>query len=73
MAGSKSSSRVIRAAEINRVTQPILLNCTEDDGGTPAAPMAVIPITDGTVVSGFEVRCRCGASVVIECIYGEQP
>ncbi len=73
MAGSSSSNRVIRASDVNRVTQPVLLNCTEQSGEAEASPMAVVPIVDSGVVKGFEVRCRCGSSVVIECIYGEKP
>jgi hypothetical protein len=32
----------------------------------------VVPLLDGDRLAGFEVRCGCGASAVVECVYAEE-
>lgn len=62
---------VLRSTAVRRVEQPVLL-----DPGTHAHnhrdAMTVVPLLDGDTVAGFEVRCGCGAAVVVECLYEAQ-
>lgn len=59
-------SGVIRASAVHHVTQPAWLT----EGTTsPASAMTVVPILEHGRVAGIEVRCRCGDSVLIECMY----
>lgn len=38
-------------------------------GGVDDRPIAVIPLREGEVIAGFEVRCSCGSRAVVDCIY----
>jgi len=59
---------VIRAASVHHVAHPAWLT----EGGTgPGSAMTVVPIVADGRVAGIEVRCRCGESVLIECLYEE--
>lgn len=63
---------VIPADAVRRVAEPVLVHCAgsaEDGGGA----MTVIPLMQADGVAGLQIRCRCGGSVLIECIYEEQP
>ena len=59
---------VIRAESVKRIDQPAFV---ADGAATPGGAMTVIPIVDDGQVAGIEVRCRCGESVLIECVYAE--
>ena len=68
-----TKSNVIRRDRVRVSSQPAILDCgtlTEDGAGRP---MAVVPLLDGDRVAGFEIRCGCGASAVIECVYENAP
>ncbi len=38
---------------------------------TGTHPITVIPLVSGNHVAGLEIRCRCGAHVVVDCVYDE--
>lgn len=59
---------VIRAAAVRHVPHAAWLT---DGGSTPGGTMTVVPIVADGKVAGIEVRCRCGESVLIECVYEE--
>lgn len=63
---------VIRRETVRVVGQPAMLGCGDDLSGT-ATPMAVVPLMEGERVAGFEVRCGCGSSAVVECVYQDIP
>lgn len=67
-----SKPDVIRRETVRVVEQPAMLGCGEDAVGA-TTPMAVVPLMDGDRVAGFEVRCGCGASAVVECLYEDTP
>jgi len=51
-----------------------MLGCGDgDDSATSGTPMAVVPLLDGDRVAGFEVRCGCGSSAIVECVYEDTP
>lgn len=69
MADTESARGVIPAHKVKRVAQPALVDCTQqrEDGKA----LAVVPLMESGRVAGLEVRCRCGASIVIECVYDQ--
>jgi len=69
MSESEPARGVIPAHKVRRVTQPALIDCTQqrEDGKA----LSILPLMDKDRVAGLEVRCRCGSSIVIECIYDE--
>ncbi|MCK5943473.1 MAG: hypothetical protein KAI24_15940 [Planctomycetes bacterium] len=68
-----TQNNVIRRDNVRVVAQPAMLDCGTVTEGGPAVPMAVVPLLDGDRVAGFEVRCGCGASAVVECVYEDTP
>ena len=47
-----------------------LLVIVDCGNGTPGqGPLAVVPLLDGDRIAGFEIRCGCGATAVVECVY----
>jgi hypothetical protein len=62
--------RVIAARDIRDVGAPVLIECQKTAEGQVGA-IAVVPLAEGDVVHGFEVRCQCGAGVIVECVYAE--
>ncbi|MCA8977628.1 MAG: hypothetical protein KDC98_23085 [Planctomycetes bacterium] len=48
--------------------QPALVECGHD-AEHPSSSITVIPLLDGPRVAGFQVRCGCGSSAVVECVY----
>jgi|SoiMethySBSTD1v2_1073268.scaffolds.fasta_scaffold1000500_3 hypothetical protein len=60
---------VIPAHRVRRVSQPALIDCAE--AGASGNALSVVPLMDGARVAGIEVRCRCGASVLVECVYDD--
>ena len=64
---------VIRRERVRVVTQPAILGCGDDADGGATAPMAIVPLLDGDRVAGFEVRCGCGSSAIVECVYEDTP
>ncbi len=63
---------VIPGRAVRRVAAPVVVECT-DPAQAGADTMTVIPLVNGDRVEGFEVRCQCGSSVVVECLYQAAP
>ena len=57
---------VISADNVRRVAQPAMV---AEGSSAPGGAMTVVPIVDDGQIEGIEVRCRCGESVLIECLY----
>jgi hypothetical protein len=72
MAEPPTPRGVISGKVVRRAEQSVLVDCGQ---GSAAAnhPITVVPVIDGNDIVGFEVRCSCGASVIVECIYEEKP
>jgi mRNA-degrading endonuclease toxin of MazEF toxin-antitoxin module len=60
---------VIRRDAVRLATQPALVDCS---GDADARPITVVPLLDGDRVMGFEVRCGCGSTAVVECVYATE-
>jgi hypothetical protein len=61
----RPSRGVIRRDAVRVVSQPAMVDCS----GSHASAITVVPLMDGDRVAGLEVRCGCGASALIECVY----
>lgn len=71
MATPNERPGVIRRDAVRLLKQPVLVDCSTADGDQ-AQPIAVVPLLDGDRVVGFTVRCGCGASAVVECLFAEE-
>ena len=49
-----------------------MIECGTPGNGHAAQPIAVVPLLDGERIAGFEIRCGCGASAIVECVYGKE-
>lgn len=58
---------VIPKGAVRRIAQPVMVDCS--GGGNGQGPIVVVPLLDGDRVAGLEIRCGCGASAVVECVY----
>lgn len=61
------SKGVIRRDAVRLVPQAAMIDCASAEPGR--GPITVVPLLDGDRVAGFEVRCGCGATAVVECLY----
>lgn len=68
-----TENNVIRRDNVRLVAQPAMLDCGTAAEGKSATPLAVVPLLEGDRVAGFEIRCGCGASAVVECVYEDKP
>lgn len=61
---------VIRGDQIQRAAQPVVIECAQEpeSGGT----LSVVPVMDGDLVAGLEIRCSCGTSAIVECVYPQE-
>jgi len=64
---------VIRSTSVRMASQPAMLECGTVTDAPAGTPIAVVPLLDGDRIAGFEVRCGCGASTVVECVYEGSP
>ncbi|MBK8099271.1 MAG: hypothetical protein IPK26_19350 [Planctomycetes bacterium] len=64
---SPTSKGVLRKDSVRMLPQAALIDCAS--GGAFAGTIAVVPLMDGERIAGFEIRCGCGASAVVECVY----
>ena len=71
MVGTSAGRGVIPAKVVRRTAQPVLVDCSSQSEGATQHPISVVPILEGDSIAGFEVRCSCGASVIVECVYEE--
>jgi hypothetical protein len=68
MSEQPEQQSVLRAERVRRVNHAAWVT----EGGTDhAGGMTVVPIVEDGRVAGIEVRCRCGESILIECVYEE--
>lgn len=63
---------VIRRDAVRMVRQPALVDCGVATDGRASRPIAVVPLLDGDRIAGFEIRCGCGSTAVVECLYAEE-
>lgn len=63
---------VIRREAVRFVQKPALIDCGTSVTGHTAQPIAVVPLLDGDRIAGFEIRCGCGATAVVECVYQKE-
>jgi len=67
MTESHNPKGVIRRSDVRIVPQHALVDCGSAAPGQ--GPIAVVPLLDGDRIAGFEIRCGCGASAIVECVY----
>ncbi|MBZ0152925.1 MAG: hypothetical protein K8J09_15485 [Planctomycetes bacterium] len=61
---------IIRREAVRMAPQATQIDCGASTGpGKASHPIAVVPLLQGDLVVGFEIRCGCGASAVVECVY----
>jgi hypothetical protein len=63
---------VIRRDAVRLVPKPALIDCGTAATGHTSQPMAVVPLLEGDRIAGFEIRCGCGATAVVECVYQKE-
>ena len=68
-----TKNNVIRRDNVRLAAQPAMLDCGTVTEGKPSIPMAIVPLLEEDRVAGFEVRCGCGASAIVECVYADPP
>ena len=73
MAEPPAHRGVIPGNVVHRADQPVLVDSSQGEAQPTNHPITVVPVLDGDSIVGFEVRCSCGASVIVECIYEEKP
>lgn len=73
MAEPPARRGVIPGNVVRRADQPVLVDCNQGAAKSGSHPITVVPVIDGKDIAGFEVRCSCGASVIVECVYEEKP
>jgi len=64
-----SNPGVIRRDSVRLAKSHALIDCSSAAGGTGQGAIAVVPLLDGDRIAGFEIRCGCGSSAVVECVY----
>ena len=67
MAETPHPQGVIRRDTVKLVRQPAMVEVGSVAAGQ--GPIAVVPLLDGDRIAGFEIRCGCGATAVVECVY----
>lgn len=72
MTEPEAKPRVIPRDAVRLVRQPAMVDCGTSASGHASQPIAVVPLVDGDRIAGFEIRCGCGASAVVECVYAEE-
>ena len=69
MTDSSPQKGVIPARSVRRLDQAVLV-----DSGSPSeepgrSSLTIVPLVDDDLISGLEIRCTCGASAIVECVY----
>lgn len=59
-------NRRIPANRVVKVDRSVVVASSPD---TEAHPITVIPLVQGDDLEGLEIRCRCGAQAVVDCVY----
>lgn len=68
MTETQNKTGVLRRDDVRVVSQPALVACGHDPE-VSGSSITVVPLLDGNRVAGFEVRCGCGGSAIVECVY----
>ena len=61
--------KVLRRDAVHVLEHPALVECGSNSPEHSDRAITVVPLLDGTRVAGFEVRCGCGTSAIVECVY----
>jgi len=69
MAESPSNPGVIHRDSVRLTKSHALVDCGSAAAGRGQGAIAVVPLLDGDRIAGFEIRCGCGTSAVVECVY----
>ena len=70
MSDPNRARQVIPSRSVRRAEQPVLVDCSASSDGH-SGTMTVIPLTENGEIHAFEVRCQCGSSIIVECLYEE--
>ena len=65
---SSNDKGILRRAAVRVASQPALVECRQENGNHGGS-ITIAPLTDDEKIMGFEVRCGCGSSAVVECVY----
>jgi hypothetical protein len=60
---------ILRRDSVRVLGQPALVECSGIDAQHSGKAITVVPLLDGARIAGFEVRCGCGSSAIVECVY----
>ena len=65
---------VIPARTVRRLDQAVVVDSGARDSGASEKDaghrsLTIIPLVDGDLIAGLDIRCACGASAVVECVY----
>ncbi len=63
---------VIRRDAVRLVRAPAMVDCGSSAAGHANQTMTVVPLLDGDRIAGFEIRCGCGSTAVVECVYAKE-
>lgn len=72
MSDLRDNQGVIRRDAVRLGTRPAQIDCGSDASGKLTGTLAVVPLLDGDRIAGFEIRCGCGASAMVECVYEKE-
>lgn len=72
MSEQRDRTGVIRRDDVRLAAQPAQIDCGSDAAGKVTGTLAVVPLVDDDHVAGFEIRCGCGASAMVECVYEKE-
>ena len=65
-----ANTGILRRDSFRLSEQPAVIDCadaTHDKGA-----ITVVPLMDGDRVAGLEIRCNCGSSTLVECVYPQE-
>lgn len=65
------SRGVLRREAVRMVPQPAQVGCA-DHSAPGSGAIAVVPLMDGDRIIGFQIRCGCGSTAVVECMYARE-
>ncbi|MCA8951829.1 MAG: hypothetical protein KDE27_20130 [Planctomycetes bacterium] len=60
---------VLRRSTVRVLEHPALVECGGNGPAEDRRAISVVPLLDGSRVAGFEVRCGCGSTAIVECVY----
>lgn len=72
MAEAPEPRGIIPGHTVHRANHHVLVDSGQGAAQAGTQPITVVPIIEANDIVGFEVRCSCGAFVIVECIYEEE-